>query len=58
MAIQKKIILDENSGQPRQKIKQKYVKLNNGVQEFVGKYKFYTDKLKFLGGMVMLQWTN
>ena len=40
------------------KNKPKYVKLNNGVQEFVGKYKFYTCKLKFLGCMVMLQWTN
>ena len=55
MAIQKKILIDENSGQPGQK-KRKYVQLN--VQDVVSKYETYTDKLKFLRCMVMLQSTN
>ena len=56
MAIQKKILIDENSGQPGQKKKRKYVQLN--VQDVVSKYETYTDKLKFLRCMGMLQSTN
>ena len=57
MAIQKKILIDENSGQPGQK-KRKYVQLNNQVQDVVSKYETYTNKLKFLRCIGMLQSTN
>ena len=54
IGIQKKIVIDECSGQHATK-KKKYVQLNERVKETVQNYDTYSDKLKYLRCMGRLQ---
>ena len=54
IAVQKKSVIDESSGQKGSKRK-KYTTLNKRVQSTVEKYYTYTDKMKYLRYLVVLQ---